>query len=104
MNTTNINAKPPPTLAAGSVPPPPRVWLTARYGGIAHTLREFQPGLVAVMRCGVVLPQWRDAERERKCKRCSPNERAHLKSRGTRPACARSLPLSQRTACGKAAT
>ena len=48
----------------------PVEWLAVKHGGIAHKLVSFQPGMVAVMHCGKVLPQWRDATGCRKCKKC----------------------------------
>ncbi len=45
--------------------------LTNRHGGIQHTLDQFESGMVAKMKCGLVLVQWRDADSTgRKCKRC----------------------------------
>ena len=47
------------------------ILLTNRHGGIQHTLDQFEPGMVAKMKCGIVLVQWRDADSTgRKCKRC----------------------------------
>ena len=47
------------------------ILLTNKYGGIIHTLEGFEPGMVAKMKCGLVLVQWRDADSTgRKCKRC----------------------------------
>jgi len=45
--------------------------LTNKHGGIIHTLERFEPGMVAKMKCGLVLVQWRDADSTGKpCKRC----------------------------------
>lgn len=45
--------------------------LTNKHGGIIHTLESFEPGMVAKMKCGLLLAQWRDADSTgRKCKRC----------------------------------
>jgi len=45
--------------------------LTNKHGGIIHTLEKFEAGMVAKMKCGLVLVQWRDADSAgRKCKRC----------------------------------
>jgi len=55
--------------------------LTNKHGGIVHTLERFQPGMVAQMKCGLVLVQWRDADSTgRPCKRCAktPNDQAEL--------------------------
>jgi len=53
--------------------------LTNKHGGIIHTLERFEPGMVAAMKCGLVLVQWRDADSTgRRCKRCArktPNEK-----------------------------
>jgi hypothetical protein len=46
--------------------------LTNKHGGIIHTLESFEPGMVAKMKCGLVLVQWRDADSTgRRCKRCA---------------------------------
>lgn len=45
-------------------------WFAVRHGGTAHKLDSFQPGMVAVMKCGVVLPQWRGGDGCRKCRKC----------------------------------
>ena len=53
--------------------------LTNKHGGIIHTLASFEPGMVAKMKCGLVLVQWRDADSSgRNCKRCAamPNEKS----------------------------
>ena len=55
------------------------ILLTNKHGGIIHTLDQFEPGMVAKMKCGLVLVQWRDADSTgRKCKRCAkhPNIRS----------------------------
>ena len=53
--------------------------LTNKHGGIVHVLANFEPGMVAKMKCGVVLVQWRDADRTgRKCKRCAEPANAKL--------------------------
>jgi hypothetical protein len=45
--------------------------LTNRRGGIVHTLDQFLVGMVAKMKCGVLLVNWRDADSTgRNCKRC----------------------------------
>lgn len=47
--------------------------LTNKRGGITHSLDRFEPGMVAKMKCGVVLVQWRDADSTgRMCKKCYP--------------------------------
>jgi hypothetical protein len=54
------------------------ILLTNKHGGIQHTLDQFEPGMVAKMKCGLVLVQWREADSTgRKCKRCAalPNVR-----------------------------
>ena len=51
--------------------------LTNKHGGIIHTLASIEAGMVAKMKCGIVLVQWREADGSgRKCKRCAamPNE------------------------------
>ena len=47
--------------------------LTNKHGGITHSLDRVEPGMVAKMKCGVVLVQWRDADSSgRMCKKCYP--------------------------------
>lgn len=45
--------------------------VTKEHGGTVHLLRDFLPGMAAWTRCGLVLSQWRDADRTgKRCKRC----------------------------------
>jgi hypothetical protein len=58
--------------------------LTNKHGGIIHTLERFEPGMVAKMKCGLVLVQWRDADSTgRRCKRCSKPSNAALSQAAT---------------------
>ena len=48
-------------------------WVLACFGAIhgKNIDHQFEPGMVAKMKCGLVLVQWRDADSTgRKCKRC----------------------------------
>jgi len=48
------------------------VKLTSKPGGVIHTLESLKFGMAAQMKCGVVLAQWRDADKSgRACKRCA---------------------------------
>lgn len=47
--------------------------LTRKHGGITHSLDRFEPGMVAKMKCGVVLVVWRDADHTgTMCRKCFP--------------------------------
>ncbi len=59
--------------------------LTNKHGGIIHTLERFEAGMVAKMKCGLVLVQWRDADSTgRRCKRCAKPSNEKLTDAGTK--------------------